>query len=1533
MIRESLHPGATNAFVYYYPNTANFNARTTTGGSTAFEYTSFVNPTFPYWVKLSRSGNTFTGYVSADGTYWTQIGTSQTITMATNVFIGMAVSSQSIGSLVTASFDSVAISSDLLVPPTITGVSATTGSIGSQVSIYGTGFGTSQGGSAVLLNGSPVTIGSWTPTAIGITIPTGATSGFLEVLLAPSMNSSNPVKFTVSTQPLPTGWLDSDIGNVGIVGTATYSGGTFTITAAGQGVYGTADGMHFVYQSLSGDGVIAARVSNVTGGNSSTQAGVMVRETLNPGATNAFVYFYPNESYLSERSTTGATTGFQNTAFTNSVYPYWIKLARTGSTFAAYVSPDGATWTQVGTSQTITMAQTVLVGMGLSSESTGASVTASFDNASSTPGTMPVISGITPASGGVGASVTVKGLNFGSSQGSSTINFNGVHATSITSWTSTQIVALVPSTAASGPVTVVVNSVPSNTNFGFSFYNPVISSISPSVGQLGSIITVTGTGFGNAQYTGNQVLFNGHTGAVVSWSDTNITVGVPLNASTGPVTVMEGGVTSGGIPFSVESLSITGISPNIGPAGTPVTITGTGFGLTQTSSTVDFRGTSATVQSWSDTQIIAIVPKGAASGPTDVTVGSVEWYGPFFTITIPIQATDSQNNQSSYTAGMVGGMWVPLSAQGSGCSTCTLRGNIGYTYDKTGRVLTRTDENGNTTSYTYDLQGNVLTVTVPISPSNTATTTYTYDLSGDVLTATDPLGNVTTYTYDVSGTPSSVTTPGPGNGASASITHFVHDPKGELTSITDPLGNQTSLTYFPTGLIQTITDAQSKVTTYAYDTQGNRTSVIDANNKQTAFTYDAMSRLTKITYPDTTTTQFAYDIRGRRTSVTDQNSKTTTYAYDDADRLLTVTDAANNVTTYGYDTESNLTSIKDANNNTTSLTYDAFGRVKQTTFPSGHVEHYGYDNVGNLTSKTDRKNQLITYTYDQLNRLIEKSYPDTTTVNYTYDHDSRLTQVTDPTGTYRFTFDNMGRLTATTTAYSFLTSRNFTAAYAYDAASNRVGFTDPESGSTTYVYDTLNRLQTLTPPSAFGTGSFGFTYDALSRRTQLTRPNNVTTNYSYDNLSRLLSVLHQNGSTTLDGASYTVDNAGNRLTRAPQPSGPASTFGYDNIYQLLSAVQGSTTTESYTYDPVGNRLSNLAGSGWVSNTSNELTTRTGVTYTYDNNGNTLTSVSAPGTTTYAWDFENRLSSATLPGSGGTVTFKYDPFGRRIYKSSSASTGIYAYDGDNLVEETNGAGTATARYQFGSSIDETLAVLESSTTSYYQSDALGSVTSLSNSSGANAETYSYDSFGNSTGSSGSLTNRFRYTAREFDSETSLYYYRARYYDPATGRFTKEDPLRFGPGDANFYRYVRNNPIYYTDPTGRTPLPVPGTNWCGPDYTGGLYEEYNPDHHFMYKSPKDTNRIDTVCMHHDMCYFNCRNNNQCSPNGRSNCMKSCDQVFVSEMPIGIGGGWQGFKGDLLTAIIYWHQFLPNPGPNGTPKGGNPSGGGGGCGCGPR
>jgi RHS repeat-associated protein len=152
-----------------------------------------------------------------------------------------------------------------------------------------------------------------------------------------------------------------------------------------------------------------------------------------------------------------------------------------------------------------------------------------------------------------------------------------------------------------------------------------------------------------------------------------------------------------------------------------------------------------------------------------------------------------------------------------------------------------------------------------------------------------------------------------------------------------------------------------------------------------------------------------------------------------------------------------------------------------------------------------------------------------------------------------------------------------------------------------------------------------------------------------------------------------------------------------------------------------------------------------------------------------------------------MLFEYDPFGRRIYKSSSSATSIYAYDGVNLVEETNSTGgAAVARYSQGLNIDEPLVMLRSGTTSYRSAGKYLHLRLVRQ----------------SRRLFGQPGNSFRFTGREFDTETSLCYYRARYYDPNSGRFVSEDPIRI-QGGINLYAYVRNDPVRLTDPDGRCP----------------------------------------------------------------------------------------------------------------------------------
>ncbi len=1262
----------------------------------------------------------------------------------------------------------------------ISGLSPTSGSIGTAVTITGSGFGTTQGSNTVLFNSVAASATSWSDTSITASVPTGASTG--PVLVTIGGLSSNSMQFTV-----PTAATIASISPIGgPVGTSV------TITGSG---FGTTQGTNTVsFNSVEAsvaswsDTKIVASVPK-----SATTGTVLV--TTNGTASNSTISF-----------TVTSTPTLSSLTPATGVIGSSVTLA--GSGFGATQGSSQVLFNGVSATATSWADTSITVSVPAGANSGAVTVTVGTLTSSGVQFTVAasaVVSSVSPASGVAGTSVTITGSGFGASQGTSTAAFNGV-SVAVTSWSDTQIVVTVPRLATTGAVVVTTNGAASNATVSFTVIpSPTITNVSPTSGKAGTVVTIAGNTFGSTQDTGT-VTFNGVAANVISWSDTSITASVPTGVTTGPVLVTAGGLSSNSIQFTaVTSVTILSLTPTSGPVGASVTIKGSGFGTTKGTSTVSFNSITATTASWSDTQIVAVVPTGATSGSLVISIsGTSTASSESFTVTGSassstnmITLTNSLGYQSTYSNAVYGGTLVVSDSNGVGCASCTLRGIQHFAFDVSGNVISSTDALAHTTSYTYNGNNNVTSTTTQVDSSTTATTSYTYNSFGEVLTTTDALGNVTTNAYDANGNLISVASPSPDGSTAASVTQFGYDSTGELIQITDPLGRITKMTYTSAGLVQSITDAQQNVTSYEYDAHGNRTAVVDAASNRTTFGYDAGDRLTSITYPDKTTASFAYDYRGRRTSATDQDGNTTRYAYDDADRLVSVTDAKSNVTQYSYDSENNLLNVTDASSHTTAFAYDAHGWVTQTTFPSTLAESYAYDAVGKLTSKTDRKGQTIGYLYDALSRLTQKSYSDSTSANYVYDLVGKVLNVNDPTGSYGFAYDNMGRLTGTTTSYAFLSGQTFSNSYNYDAASNRTGLTTADGSSNTYEYDTLNRLTGLNNSWA---GQFGFSYDTLSRRTQLTRPNNVNSSYGYDSLSRLLSVLH--GSS--DGASYGYDSAGNRTSKQNVLTGVAESYGYDTLYQLTSVLQASKASESYSYDAVGNRLSSLGLSPYSYNVSNQLLSLPSNAYSYDNNGNMLTKTTSGGTTTYAWDVENRLALASVPqtdGTTSTISFKYDPFGRRILKNSSSGTTIYAYDGANVLGEYGASGALVASYAQGAGLDEPLAMQRGGSTAYYHADGLGSITSLTGTSGATVATYVYDSFGKTRPTEG-IFNPYRYTAREQDSETGLYYYRARYYSPEIGRFISEDPIQFYGGN-NFYAYVNNDPTSLVDQFGLAP----------------------------------------------------------------------------------------------------------------------------------
>ena len=273
-----------------------------------------------------------------------------------------------------------------------------------------------------------------------------------------------------------------------------------------------------------------------------------------------------------------------------------------------------------------------------------------------TVGATPVISSLSLIAGRPGAWMTVTGANFGATQGTSTVTFNGTPATPLR-WDDTQIAVTVPAAATTGNIMVTVGGVASNGSPFTVGTMPVIFSLSQVTGIVGTSLTITGVNFGVAQGT-STVTFNGTSAAVTSWGDTQIVAAVPSGATTGNIVVTVEGVASNGVSFAVNTTpAISPLSQLTGPVGASLTITGVNFGATQGTSTVAFNGTPATPTSWSGTQILVPVPAGATTGNIVVTVGGVASNGVPFTVgTIPVIASLSQ------AAGPVG---APLTIAGA----------------------------------------------------------------------------------------------------------------------------------------------------------------------------------------------------------------------------------------------------------------------------------------------------------------------------------------------------------------------------------------------------------------------------------------------------------------------------------------------------------------------------------------------------------------------------------------------------------------------------------------------------------------------------------------------------------------------------------------------------------------------------------------------------------------------------------------------------------------------------------------------------
>jgi RHS repeat-associated protein len=405
---------------------------------------------------------------------------------------------------------------------------------------------------------------------------------------------------------------------------------------------------------------------------------------------------------------------------------------------------------------------------------------------------------------------------------------------------------------------------------------------------------------------------------------------------------------------------------------------------------------------------------------------------------------------------------------------------------------------------------------------------------------------------------------------------------------------------------------------------------------------------------------------------------------------------------------------------------------------------------GNLIQATDRKGQVTTYQYDGLNRRTFAGYGTQagptyqSTVNYTFDAGSRMTGITDSiTGAIARNYDGLDDLLSETTPQG-------TVAYTYDADRRKQTMTPSGQAQITYTFDNASRLSSIVQ----GASTVGFGYDSNGRRTSMTLPNGVAASFSYDAASQLTGINYQGGAMTPQNLTYTYDLAGRRV----------------GVGGSLASTQLPAALSSAAY-----------------NANNQLTQWGATAMTYDLNGSTLND----GANTYVWDARNRLISA----NNNAAAFTYDPLWRRVSKTVMSTTTNFLYDGANAVQES---GTLPTANLLTGGVDERFTRTTSTETDNYLTDALGSTMELTDATGATEEQYSYGPYGILSASGATTTNSYTFTGREFDG-LGIDYYRARYYNPNTGRFLSEDPIGFA-GGTNLYAYANENPLRFADPLG-------------------------------------------------------------------------------------------------------------------------------------
>ncbi|MHB8633539.1 MAG: RHS repeat-associated core domain-containing protein [Thermoplasmatota archaeon] len=748
-------------------------------------------------------------------------------------------------------------------------------------------------------------------------------------------------------------------------------------------------------------------------------------------------------------------------------------------------------------------------------------------------------------------------------------------------------------------------------------------------------------------------------------------------------------------------------------------------------------------------------------------------------------------------------------------------------YDAAGRLVRQTDDNGRAH-------------------------TYTYNGEGELVQEGDAAGTMATYCYDaaqnlVKRTVSTV------NGANATSypTLFSYDAENRVTRTVDAVGQTHRAGYDSRGNLAWETDARGPL---ASDPEARFAGQINGAGNLVTYQYDAAGRLTSTNRTLTSTgqgdgaatgsiiTRQAWNDDGKLVSQTDAQGQATRYAYDQLGNLVSQSYADGSVESYGYDYNSNLVKVAEPSGFVVGQDFDVENHLVHRGLTTGsgpsNDQRFEYDGMGRVTSAYDNNDQAA---WSLAPGLLSTPNQDAVWSNFTYDSLGRAMNQSQT----HYDLNAVGNARPVTATVS----------NAYDGVGNAIQLTYPNGRVVSKGYDAINRLSSAVDSTSF---IAGFTYDSAKLLSRV-NGNGVITTYTYDADGRITGI-SAGVSSSAFASTYQYDRNNERISEArAQAPELSQQVTYDSVGRLTSLSRSNfagltmpafasltnplATSVTWSLDGANNWGSLVATQGGVTTTQNRTSSATNnvktetvgastTTFTYDPNGNRL----GDAKYTYTWDAYNRLRSVTDKATGVLLArYAYDALNRRVAKCCLPAVGPplppiplltwYAYDGANVIEERDGTNQVLRQYAFGDQVDDPLAIDHQTPAGwqrlYYEQDANGDVTALTNSNAAIVEGYLYEAYGKPvivtpgpngrvdwgnddvTATASAVDNPYLYTGQRYDADTGLYYYRARYYDSEAGQFLSRDPIG-GWSDllnvGNAYGYVGENPVSLWDPYG-------------------------------------------------------------------------------------------------------------------------------------